>query len=451
LLTFLVVKYASLGLTSVRALLLAALLGPMSYGVLGTLVLAQQNLSYAALGVREGLTVKLAQAHADPGLALQISSSALLWAWCVGALILGTSMVLVGLLGLGSTNWIWVAVIAALSITNEMLININRDRNRIVRVALLELVFNAAPLCAALVFMHSVTVTIVLMAMAAGLFASVLLYSVGGLDFRWREVRAGMTRRLVTAGIPLALLSFVTTALASIFVFSASAMHLGDTVGLLVFGNSLTTIILFGLNMVAWAATAKSMKRLHANAAETAGERGARLIAFFRIGIILAASCLLALKLLFAHLMRPYAGSEVYAVYFCLLQAYALLLFRELNFLAVRLRSLWVAAGYGIILAATVATAFLAPQLGMVVLMQICLGLLCFFSLGCVLYCRRLGFKDSRLRSQAGFLTFPLLFGLFFGLGGAVGGLAVAAVFVAAWLQVHAADLRSLMTEARNA
>ena len=52
-------------MVSARALLLATLLGPASYGVLGTLVLTQQYLSYTALGVREGLTVKLAQSHGD--------------------------------------------------------------------------------------------------------------------------------------------------------------------------------------------------------------------------------------------------------------------------------------------------------------------------------------------------------------------------------------------------
>jgi hypothetical protein len=370
----------------------------------------------------------------------------------VGALVLGVAVSGVGLLGVGNTNWIWVAVIACLSITNEMLININRDRNRLVRVALLEVIFNAVPLCTALVLMHGITVSIVLMAMAAGLLASVLLYAAGGLGFRWSEVHGAMVRTLVVAGIPLALVSLVTTALPAVFVFSASAMHLGGTVGLLVFANSLTTIILFGLNMVAWAATSRSMKHLHlTSTADSAGARGTRLTAFFRIGIIFAATLLLGLQLLFARVMRPYAGSEVYAVFFCLLQAYALLLFRELNFLAVRGRSLWVAAGYGIILAATVAIAILAPGLGMSVLMQICLGLLCSFSVGCVLYCRRLGFRDSRIRSQLVFLSFPLLFGLVFGAVGPRGGVFVAAAFVGAWLRVHDIELRSLVMEVRNA
>jgi len=452
LLTFLVVKYTSLGLTSIRALLLASLLGPVSYGVLGTLVLAQQNLSYVALGVREGLTVQLAHAHGDDAQALRISSAALLWAWCVGAVILVGAVVLAMLTRAGNVNWIWVGVISALSITNEMLININRDRNRIVRVALLEVVFNAVPLGAALILMHHVTVTVVLMAMAGGLLASVLLYFIGGPGFSWSELRIENIRSLVTMGIPLALLSFVTTAIASAFVFSASALHLGNTVGQLVFGNSLTTIILFGLNMVAWAATSKSMKHLHAtSAAESAGARGARLTAFFRLGIILAVSSLLALKLVFAFVMQPYAGSEVYAVYFCLLQAYALLLFREFNFLAVRLRSFWLAAGYGLVLAGTVVTALLAPRLSIVMLMQLCLALLCLFSLICVAYCRSLGFVDTDIRAQLGFLTFPLLFGVMFGFEGSVAALAVAVLFVAGWLKAHAAELRSLVVQVRNA
>src|SRR5512139_715909 len=108
-------------------------MGPHTYGVLGTLVLVQQTLSYAALGMREGLSVKLALAHGEQDRYLEFCSAALFWAWCVGGLVVAASVVLVYGLGMGDTNWIWVGIVAALSITNEMLININRDRNRLAK------------------------------------------------------------------------------------------------------------------------------------------------------------------------------------------------------------------------------------------------------------------------------------------------------------------------------
>ena len=425
-------------MTSARALLLAALLGPASYGVLGTLVLTQQYLSYVALGVREGLTVKLAQSQADSVAGLEFSSSALAWALGVGVLILLGSTVLANRGPVLNRDWILVGVIACLSVTNEMLININRDRSRILKVALLELAFNAAPLSAALFLGRDITVTVVLVAMAVGLSVSVVGQALGGNLFSIRHVSARATRDLLRSGIPLALLSFATNSMTGIFVFAASAMSLGRTVGLLVFANSLCTIILYGLNMAAWAATSQSMKRIFVtNSDNDAGARSARLTDFFRLGVILATSCLLGVQLVFLFAMKPYAGSEVFAVYMCLLQSYGLLLYRELNFLAVRSRSLVVAAGYAVILLIIAATARFAPGIGMVHLLQISLGLLCVFSLCCVYYCRRLGFLDSHFRRQLAFLSFPPCFALGFAMSGWIGGILVGAAFTAAWLYIY--------------
>ena len=41
-----------------RGLVLAAILGAHDYGVFGTLIVLQQYLSYAALGVREGVAIR---------------------------------------------------------------------------------------------------------------------------------------------------------------------------------------------------------------------------------------------------------------------------------------------------------------------------------------------------------------------------------------------------------
>jgi len=68
-----------------------------------------------------------------------------------------------------------------------------------------------------------------------------------------------------------------------------------------------------------------------------------------------------------------------------------------------------------------------------------------------VAYCRSLGFVDTDIRAQLGFLTFPLLFGVMFGFEGSVAALAVAVLFVAGWLKAHAAELRSLVVQVRNA
>jgi hypothetical protein len=411
LIAFLVAKYIGLTLTSARALLLAALLGPTSYGVLGTLVLAQQYLSYVALGARDGLTVKLAQAQFDSQRVLLICSSTLFWAWSIGTLILCASFFLVVIVGRGDFNWLWVGVISYLSIINEILANINRDKNKLLRVASNEIVFNAIPLATALIFMGNITVRAVLIAIAGGLFLSILLYARDAGEYRWNMVRKSVTWEVLFAGAQLALMSFVATSLTSVFIFASNAMKLGRTIGLLVFANSLCTIVLYGLNMVAWAATSSSMKSIHATSSAGGGERGTSLRAVFRLGVILCVSSMLILKFVFLFVLRPYAGSEVFAIYMCLLQSYSLLLYKEWNFLAVTSRSLWIAAGYALVLSVVVSTAVASASVSIPVLMQISLALLAFLSLCCVYYCRLMGFKDEDFGAQVAYLCFPLLFG----------------------------------------
>jgi hypothetical protein len=447
LVKFLIIKYLSLALVSARALLLAALLGPIAYGVLGSLVLTQQYLSYVALGVREGLAVKLAQAH-EHDQVVSLCSSALFWAWCVGALIICSSFVVVYGLGLGNSNWIWATVIASLSITNEMFININREQTRILRVAVLDFIFNCVPLAAALLFFRNITVPIALKSLALGTLISVGIYAIGMADFRWSAVRSRVTAELLATGVPLALMSFVMTSLTAVFVLSANVMHLGKTVGLLVFANSSCVVLLFGLNMAAWAATSKSMKRLHqTNSDGGQSEQGARLQMFLRFGIICSASLLLGLKFVFMFALQAYSGSEAFAIYLCLLQAFGLLLYRELNYLAVRFRSLLVAACYGVMLLIIFGLATFETQMGLIRLLQLSILLMFLFSVGCVYYCRHLGFVDRSRGSQLIFLLFPVLFAFGFRVMQEMGAAAVGLAYVILSMVLYKNDLRALISQ----
>jgi hypothetical protein len=448
---FLLVKYISLALNSARALLLAALLGPVSYGILGTLVLSQQYLSYLALGVREGLTVKLAHVHGDAQLTARVCSSALFFAWCVGALVLGGSVFLVHGLSMGNSNWVWVGVIACLSITNEVFINIYRDQGRILRVALLDVLFNCAPLFAALLFFRDITVRVALESLALGMLLSVAFYASSMPAFLWRDVNLPVIGQLLATGIPMALLSFAMTSLTAVFIFSANAMHLGATVGLLVFANSICLVLLFGLNMAAWAATSTSMKRLHStNSDDEQGAKTAWLTMFFRIGVIFAAGLLLCLKIFFIFALGAYSASEVFAVYLCLLQVYGLLLYREINYLAVRSRTLVVASCYGTMLLFITGIAVFVPSIGLVALLRITLLLMFMFSLGCVWYCRHLGFVDRNPRAQVIFLLFPIAFAIGFWAMEELGAAAVALIYAIFVVGIYKDDLRRLAIQFSN-
>ena len=362
MLNFVAIKFVALALSSIRSLILAAILGPQSYGVLGTLLLIQQYLSYAALGMREGVTIRLAQCPEDPNEIARVRASALAWAAAVGGFVLLALSAGRSLVPDLAPYLPWVGAISLLSISNEILINFNRDQHKLNKIALLEVLYNSAPLLTALWMWHDVTMFAVLASLAAGLLISVIIYLVTLPRIRIAEVGSATVRALIRTGLPMAVLSAVTLLVNSIYVVMANWMALGPIVGLVVFGSNLCTIVLFGLNSIAWAATSRSMRSLYAgNAAAAERMRAERLRTLFRLGVVVAAPLCLASDGVFRHVMRAYSGAGMYAFYLCLFQAYGLLLFDEINRLTVTGRSAWVIVGNALLLVLVFGTHFAFP------------------------------------------------------------------------------------------
>ena len=433
---FIALKYFSLGLNAARALTLAAVLGPESFGYLGTLVAVQQYLSYAALGVREGLTVRLAQPAAVRESAEAIQSSALAWALAVGVSVACALQAWVWATGRFPSPWSWVGVVSALSIVNEVLININRDRHRLVRVGLMEVCYNAAPLACVLYFRDEVTVTLVLQSLAAGLMLSIAGYVIGFAGLRWSLATVGTIRRLLWIGVPLAVSSFFSSSITSVYIFIANAMHIGKTVGLVVFASSLCSIVLFGANMVAWAATSKSMRRLADTTTSTADTRSERITIFFQGAVLVSTLLLLLCGYLFLFVLTDYRGAETYAVLFCLLQAGSLLLYAEINFLAVRGHGRMIVVGYGIVLAATALSYATAPGIALADLISVAIGVCTLLSIACMYQCERLGLQQQ-FRHQAVYLLFPIACAIAYRAFGALGAIALDLAGIAFWVAQH--------------
>jgi hypothetical protein len=404
---FVAIKYVSLGMNAARSLVLAALLGPESYGLLGTLVIVQQYLSYAALGIREGVTVRLAQADIEARDMLR--NSALAWGAGVGIAVLVVMCGLVQLRGM-RPEWYWVGVISLLSITNEVLINIYRDDGRLNRVAVLEVVYNCVPLGCALLFGRAVTVQQVLQSLAAGVAFSVLVYLVGlpGTHARHASFRA--VRSMLAVGIPMAIASFFSASVTSIYVLLAYSQHLGHDVGLIAFANNVCTIVLFGSNAVAWAFTSKSMRVL-SSGPQGGGVDGLlqnlRLTYFFRVAVLVSVLAVSVSRPIVLWLIPSFGGMERYATLFCLLQATMLMLYVELNYLAVRGRSGIVAVGYGAVLALALAVSAVLGNLGIERLVFVGIALAALAGGLCAVYCHRLGLASASLRSNYFFLAFP--------------------------------------------
>lgn len=449
MLNFVAIKCLALALNSARSLLLAAILGPKSYGVFGTLILVQQYLSYAALGMREGVTVSLARAHdsrVDVDV-LEVAGSALAWGVGVGlSVLIALSVAHFFVDGMGE-YFGWLGVISLLSIVNEILININRDQNKLKKIALLEVLYNAVPLGVALWLWRDVTIAAVLVALAAGLLVNVTIYLATLPRVRARHVQWRVAKQLVAVGFPLATLSALTLLVNSIYVVLANRMGLGDTLGMVVFANTACTIVLFALNTVAWAATARSMRRLYVEQSSQAEQssqterfRAERLRTAFRLGIVTAALVSLSTAAVFMVVLKDYAGAEVFLFYFCLLQAYGLLLFDEINQLTVTGRSSWVIAGYCSLLALIFAAHYAFPQATIPTLAIV--GIMGYFllALAAVCYCQTLGTRRGHDLPKLAFLFFPVSCALLYAGSGAGGAVLTCVAFAALALRFHRAQ-----------
>lgn len=408
MLSFVVIKSINMVLNGTRGILLALILGPKSYGLFGTLIVVQQYLSYVALGMREGVAIRLAQSSMSSREVQDIYSSALFWGVCSGLFTLSIISSLY-VLGVIPDYFLWVGLISLVSILNEILININRNENRLRKVAWTEFVYHACVLLLVVCFWNEMTIDLALQSILLGLLLGVSGYVATMRTARWSAVSWPTIRELIRIGLLPAVLSAVMIVVNTFYVLAANWMKLGDTIGLVVFANNISVMILFGLNTVAWALASRTMKRLYVSSPSIgAVSAQADLIdVFFRLGVVAAALLALSTQILFSWVMKEYAGSAAYTLYFCVFQAYGLLLFSEANFLSVNSRLKLVVLGYSsMVMLLGVLCVF--TDIEFLRLLQ--LGVIFYFvlSLCIVIYCRRVGFKGGIFTHRIASLFFPL-------------------------------------------
>jgi O-antigen/teichoic acid export membrane protein len=431
---FVIIKFTALGLSSVRSLLLAAFLGPASYGAFGVLILIQQYLSYATLGMREGLTVSLAKSLNAPNEVDRICISALTWGAGVG-FVVAICIVALYAVGLLGSHLLLVGVISFFSILNEMLININRAQEKLRKIALIELLYNSMPLLALLYFWKTITIPEILFSLAAGLFLSVVIYlwtmpGVRGMRASWST-----TKHLLGIGLPLSVQSALIFAVNSVFIVLANRLYQGAELGIVVFAANICTLIMFALNAVAWAATSRSMSMLYGReVSRTENLRAHRMRNAFRVGILGAVIIAMSTSLVLRWVLVAYSGADEYILYFVLFQAYGILLFDELNYLAVNGRNRLVIAAYASLLLMTIGPVYVLPFLTFANIAK--LGIVFHFALAVAVtaHCNELrGMQGMDAGSKFAFLMFPIACMLLYSAAGHAGvalacGLAVPAV-----------------------
>lgn len=407
MLSFLLIKSLNMVLNGARGLVLASLLGPHGYGVFGTLIVLQQYSSYLALGMREGVAIKLARSGDSPQERRVIYSSALAWGVCSGLFSLAAvALAQLQFSAFADQLW-WVWLISLFGIVNEILININRHEQKLRKVAVVEFVYTAITLLLIGALWSRMTVSLALQSMLTGLFIGVAVYLATVRPLAWKAVSLESIRELLKIGILPALFSAVIVVANSVFVPIANTMRLGEQIGLVVLAYNVSMMILFGLNTVAWGLAAKSMQRHYVPSGAVA-HNGREDFAdiLIRLGVVAAVLCALLTELLFSELMTEYAGASIYVLYFVLFQSYALLLFSETNFLNVNARLKPVICGYALMLALIVAASLVLE--GFVAVLRT--AVFAYFVLGLfiTLYCRRLGFRAGSEMQRVLALCFPV-------------------------------------------
>jgi hypothetical protein len=439
-LSFVVLKAISLALNAARGISLAAILGPESYGVFGTLIVIQQYMSYLALGMREGVAISLARSPDSASHEAAVYSSSLAWGLGSGCLSIAVAAGAAALSASNPVHLLLVGLISGLSIVNEILVNINRHENKLRKIALVELVYNAVAIGGIWLSWQYLTVSHGLIATLAGLLVGVMMYVVTLRRIRLRDVSRRTIKQLVEIGFLPGVFSAALVLLASCYVVAANLLNLGGAVGLVVFGSNLGALILFALNTVSWALASRSMSRLYAPTRQDGQQpQTATADAFFRFGIIGAAALALGAQWLFSTWMTQYAGAEVYVLYFCLFQSYGLLLFSEVSFANVNGATKPIILGY-LSLAAAFGLGCLFFAADFVALLEFSVVAHCMLALWIVMYCRRLGFRGGPLAMRIGALLFPVACMVAYR-GGPSWVLAVCAVFFAAAVVTDGAKL----------
>ena len=347
---FLGFKYLSLFLNGCRSLALAKILGPAEFGVYGSLIAAQQYLSYFGLGVRESIVVSLARGCEEKSLKFAISSSGVAWSFVVGIVLFSVGIYL-AILKVLDYNWFLVIVIGILSILNEILINIARSFDLLKAIGQLEALYNFAPFICILIFLDKTNIRLVLESLVIGLFFSVSGYFILLKPWQNWTPSIKVIAKLVTLGVPLAINSAVFLSFNSIYIIFANyGLNLGFA-GKICLALNICSFLFYSLNSYGWAKTTLSMaSQAKPNEATNTNKSTNRIDNLFRFGIILLSIVASCISWPLVHLLPEYKESGKFLVLFVLLQSYNFINFNKLNKLMINNKTYKIISCYILLL-----------------------------------------------------------------------------------------------------
>ncbi|MGH8239771.1 MAG: hypothetical protein ACREXP_22550, partial [Steroidobacteraceae bacterium] len=354
------------------------------------------------------------------------------------------------MLRLVPSEFVWIGLISLVSIVNEVLININRNENRLNKIAWTEFVYFAVALVLVVALWRRLDTELALATMLLGLSLGICAYLPTIRVARWTAVSWSLIGRLIRVGFLPAVLSALLIVVNTHYVLAANWMQLGSAVGQVVFANNLSIMLLFSLNTVAWGLASRAMRRLYiAPGSQRASAASTELMdLFFRVGTVAATLVALAAQWIVPLVMSEYAESGIYTLYSCLFQVHGLLLFSEMNFLSVNSRLRPIIVGYALLVFLLV-TVCAALDVQFLTFLRIGIAAYFLLAVGIIAYCRRLQFEGGSVARRLVYVAFPVAAMAAQSLFGDGGVLGVCALFGITALILHRVRLAEILAARR--
>lgn len=251
------IRYVSFTLIVLRGLMVASILGPTAFGLYAVVIMLQQQFSFFGLGVRESLSVRLANLETTDNEFLTNVSSAF-WFCILLLILLSLSSWIVFSLGdfFGTTKYnLHIAFqLAGVTIGTEILANIARARGMLTTVMIAELSY--ALFSIFILWFISLSISSSESFLYGLLFSHILIflyYLVAHREIIFGSFSFTHLREQVRLGIPMLLQTTFTT-----FVYSSGHYYLTWTnsveqLSIYSFAFSLAIAAQLGVQAVMWA------------------------------------------------------------------------------------------------------------------------------------------------------------------------------------------------------
>lgn len=320
-----VLHYFVLFLHIFRGLFLAKYLGASAFGLYGIVILAQQQLSASALGMREAVTLKLSGVEEEDSIFPTYIKSALTF-----TLFIGLILFLLGSFSFLSKDYFenihpiggFIYLIffhGVFSITNEVIINILRIKGQIIIVGLVELLYGISIILWALIIilLERDLALFFQLSLLTNFFVFIFYFSKVFYYINFKtEIKKIID--LLKLGIPLLVLNVSTILMITIGQWMVGIYDNLFSLGIFSFAVSLATIVNYGLGSLTWVYFAS----LIAEYKTSSKEKISALSDVLRGYLFSAFLILLSIVLIFYSTFVKFFFEEYYASYFAFLMIF---------------------------------------------------------------------------------------------------------------------------------